>query len=154
MFKRTAGVDLVHVPFKGIGPAMTNLIAGHVSLMVAGYPPSAPHVKSGRLKAIAVADTKRSALMPALPTVAESGYPGYAVENWLGLLAPAGTPAAIVSRLNGEITALLKRSEVRDQLPTQGFEPVGSSPAEFAAQLAAEIAKWKRVVAETGVRPD
>jgi tripartite-type tricarboxylate transporter receptor subunit TctC len=154
MFKRSAGVDFVHVPFKGVGPAMINLISGHVSLMVAGYPPAAPHIKAGRLKALAVADRTRTSLMPAVPTVAESGYPGYAVENWLGLLAPAGTPEPIIARLNGEIVAILKNPQIREQLAAQGLEPAGSTPGEFASQLAAEIAKWKRVVAETGVRAD
>ena len=135
MLKRAARIDIVHVPFKGVGPAMTALLSGEVSLMVAGYPPSAAHIKAGRIRALAIADAKRSAFMPALPTVAEAGYPGYAVENWVGLMVPAGTPAAIVNRLASEVTALIRRPEMKEQ-------------------LAAEIMKWKRVVSETGVRAD
>lgn len=154
MLKKMAGIDLVHVPYKGVGPAVTDVLAGHVSLIFAGLPASGSHIKAGKLKAIAVADAKRSSLMPQLPTIAEAGYPGYAVENWLGMLAPAGTPADIISRLNGDIVRMLDIAEVRERLAAQGFEPVGSTPGQFAAQLKSEIEKWARVIHETGVRAD
>jgi tripartite-type tricarboxylate transporter receptor subunit TctC len=154
MLKKMAGIDLVHVPYKGVGPAVTDVLAGHVSLFFAGLPASGSHIKAGKLKAIAVADAKRSSLMPQLPTIAEAGYPGYAVENWLGMLAPAGTPADIISRLNGNIVRMLSTAEVSERLAALGFEPVGSTPEQFAAQLKSEIAKWAKVIQETGVRAE
>ncbi len=154
MLKKMVGIDLVHVPYKGVGPAVTDVLAGHVSLFFAGLPASGSHIKAGKLKAIAIADAKRSPLMPQLPTIAESGYPGYAVENWLGMLAPAGTPADIISRLNGNIVRMINTAEVSERLAALGFEPVGSTPEQFAAQLKSEIAKWAKVIQETGVRAE
>lgn len=154
LLKRMAGVDIVHVPYKGIGPAMTDVLAGHVSFIIAGLAPAKPQVEAGKLKIIAVADAKRSSLMPKVATVAESGLPGYAVENWIGMFAPAGTPAAIVRKLNNETLKALNGAGTRQQLAAQGLEPIGSSPEEFARTIKTEVEKWARFIKETGIRSD
>ena len=154
LLKRMAGVDIVHVPYKGIGPAMTDVLAGHVSFIIAGLAPAKPQVEAGKLKIIAVADAKRSSLMPKVATVAESGLPGYAVENWIGMFAPAGTPAAIVRKLNNETLKALNGAGTHQQLAAQGLEPIGSSPEEFARTIKTEVEKWARFIKETGIRSD
>ena len=154
MLKAMASIDLVHIPHKGIGPALTDVVAGHVSLMITGLPPALPQINAGKLRVIAMADAARSSLMPKVPTIAESGFPGYAVENWFGAFAPTGTPPKIIARLNSEVVRMLKNVQLREHLARLGYEPVGSTANEFAAQLKSEIAKWKKIIQETGARAD
>jgi tripartite-type tricarboxylate transporter receptor subunit TctC len=154
LFRAAAKVNLVHVPYKGTGPALNDLIAGHVPVCFCTLPSTLPHARSGRLRALAVTTSKRSAAAPEIPTVAESGMPGYEMSQWYGVLAPAGTPAAIVNRLNGEIRKAMKQPQVRAQLLAAGADPVESSPQDFAAFFSAEIARWTRVVQTAGIRAE
>jgi tripartite-type tricarboxylate transporter receptor subunit TctC len=154
LFKTMAGVQMTHVPYKGSAPALTDLLGGQVSLMFDNMPTALPHVKAGRLKALAVTSAKRSPAIPQLPTMAEAGLPGFEATSWFGVLAPAATPKEIVGKLNGEIVRILKTPEVRAQLSGQGAEPVGDTPEEFAAHIKAEMAKWAKVVKESGARID
>lgn len=151
MLKKLAGIDLVHVPYKGIGPAVTDVLAGQVSLMIAGLPPALTQIKAGKFKLIAVADATRAGLFPATPTIAESGFPGYAVENWFGLFGPAGISSTVVARLQTDISLALRNAQIRDSLVAQGYEPIASTPAVLAAQLKLEIPKWAKVIREIGV---
>ena len=155
LFKTRAGIDLTHVPYKGSAPALNGLLAGEASVMFVNLLSSMPHVKTGRLRALAAATPKRIAAVPDLPTIAEAGVPGYEFEAWFGVIAPAGTPPAIVQRLNKEIHAALAQPEVRERMLNQGgFEPVGSSAEEFAATIRREIERWGKLVQATGARVD
>jgi tripartite-type tricarboxylate transporter receptor subunit TctC len=154
LFKMLAGVDMVHVPYKGSAPALTDLIGGRVSLMFDTTLSAFPHIKSGKLRALAVTAGRRSAALPELPTVAESGIPGFEVSAWNGVLAPAGTAREIVIRLASEIAAIMKLPDVRERLAGQGAEPIGSTPEAFAAHIAGETAKWAKVVKASGARAD
>jgi len=150
LLKTLAGFDAVHVPYKGGAPAMTDLIAGHVDAFISSPPASVAQVKAGKARALAVTSLKRSDLLPDVPTIAESGFPHYEVNGWNGLLAPAGTPAAIVNRLQSEIAEILKQPDVRERLAANGLDGVGSTPAQFAALIKAEIGKWAKVVKQSG----
>ena len=154
LFKTMAGVDMVHVPYKGNGPAYTDLVGGHVSVMFPTIPTAIPHVRAGKLRALAVTTRQRTAVAPELPTISESGVPGFDVSSWYGLLAPAGTPAAVVTRLQREIAKVLRLPEVGEKLVAQGLDLVGNTPEEFAAILKSEIAKWAKVVKASGARVD
>jgi len=154
LFKTLAGVDIVHVPYKGNGPAYTDLIGGHVSVMFPTIPTAIPHVRTGKLRALAVTTRQRTAITPELPTISESGVPGYDVSSWYGLLAPAGTPAATVARLQREIVKVLRLPDISEKLMAQGLDLVGNTPEEFAAILKSEIAKWAKVVTASGARVD
>src|SRR5580765_6143162 len=146
LFRILAGADIVHVPYKGAGPAMVDVLSGQVQLYFATLPAALPHVKSGKLAAVAVTSARRSPALPDLPTVAESGVPGYEASTWYGVLAPARAPAGAVERLHGDIVRILAQPEFRERLQAQGFDPVGSSPEEFRAFIRSEIAKWGKVV--------
>jgi tripartite-type tricarboxylate transporter receptor subunit TctC len=152
MFAMMAGVKMVHVPYKGGGPALTDLIAGHIQLMLENIPSTLPLAKSGKLRALAVTSLKRSPLVPDLPTLDEAGLKGYEIVGWNGLFVPAGTPGAIVTRIHAETRKALAQPDVKDRLVTLGAEGVGSSPQEFGAFVQAEIAKWARVVKQAGLR--
>ena len=154
LFKLMTGTDMVHVPYKGAAPALTDLIAGRISLSFASLPSAIGHVKTGRLRALAVTSEKRFSLVPELPTVAESGLPGFETSAWQGLLAPAATPRGIVSRLHEQSVRVLGAPAMRSLLSANGAEPVGSTPAEFAAFVQAQIAKWSKVVRAAGIKPD
>jgi tripartite-type tricarboxylate transporter receptor subunit TctC len=154
LFNAMAKVDMVHVPYKGGGQAFTDLLGGQVQVFFATMPAAMPFVKTGKLRALAVASDQRSATLPELPTIAESGLPGYSAITWYGLLAPKGTPREIVQRLNREINEILKQPATREQLLAQGFEPAGNTPAEFAAFISNEIVKWARVVKAAGLVPE
>jgi tripartite-type tricarboxylate transporter receptor subunit TctC len=154
LFKSMAGVNIVRVPYKGGGPATIALVTGEVQLMFATVGLVTPHVKSGRLRALAVTTAQPSALAPGLPTVAASGVPGYESASILGILAPAKTPEGIINRLNQEIVRALHRPEVKERLFSSGVETVGSSPVELAATMRAESAKWGKVVKEAGIRAE
>ena len=151
-FKRTAKIDLVHVPYKGANPALMDVLAGHASLYFTSPVSAQALVQSGRLRQIAVTSAKRFPPLPDVPTIAESGYPGYEVIAWFGLLVPAATPADLVNRANADTAAALKSADVRQRMANEGMEPVGNSPREFGAFLASELKKWGRVVAEAGVK--
>jgi tripartite-type tricarboxylate transporter receptor subunit TctC len=153
MLKSMAGIDLVHIPYKGTTPAVTDLIGGQVSAMFVNTLTAKPHVDSGRLRALAVTGAKRSGALPGVPTVAESGVPGYLAVQWYGLLAPAGTPDAIVARIHDEAVKALQTEEVRQKLAADGAEPVGSSPAEFARLIRDELEKWTRVARAAKIEP-
>jgi tripartite-type tricarboxylate transporter receptor subunit TctC len=151
MFNHMAGVRLVHIPYKGAGPALAALLGGEVQLMIATLGSCLPHVRTGKLRDLAIAGERRSSLVPQVPTVAEAGVPGYAADSWYGLVAPRGTPPEIVNLLNREIAAALDREEVRAQFVALGFEPASSTPAQFADYLKSEIVKWGRVIKESGI---
>jgi tripartite-type tricarboxylate transporter receptor subunit TctC len=152
LFKSMAGVDLVHVPYKGNIPAFADMFAGLVSVSFPTITSGLPPVRAGRLRGLALTSSKRSSIAPDLPTIAESGLPGYEATTWYGMLAPAGTPPAVVAKLYDSVAEVLKTSDMRDKLLAQGLEPVGSTPAEFTAMIAAEIPKWRKVVAAAGVK--
>lgn len=154
LFQRTAGIELVHVPYKGGGPAVVDAIAGQIESLVSLISTAAPPVKAGRLRALAVSSARRSPALPQVPTIAEAGYRGYEASGWLGVLAPARTPEPIVRRLHREVVAVLNQPEVREQLEALGFEITPSDPASFRAYLQAEHAKWGRVIREAGIRAD
>ena len=154
LFSTMTQVQAVHVPYKGTGAAITDLIGGQVPLCFCTLPSVFPHVKSGRLRALAVTTARRTASAPDIPTVAEAGVPGYEMSQWYGLLAPAGTPTPIIERLNSEVGKALKHPELRSRLQSEGAEAVGSSPQEFGAFFKAEIVKWTRIVQSAGMRAD
>jgi tripartite-type tricarboxylate transporter receptor subunit TctC len=146
LFKSMAHVDILHVPYKGTGQYVPDLIAGRVAIMFSGMPPVLPHVKAGRLRALAVTTAKRSAALPDVPTVAEAALPGYDADVWFGVLVPAKTPAAIVKRLNAEIVSILKAPAVREQLVVQGAEPVGDAPDHFARVMRSDMRKYAAII--------
>ncbi|MBL8379002.1 MAG: tripartite tricarboxylate transporter substrate binding protein [Burkholderiales bacterium] len=153
MLKREAGLFMVHIPYRGSAPAVADLIAGQVQVMMDGLPSALPHVRAGRLRALALTSLKRSPAAPELQTIAES-YPGFYADAWSGLFAPKGTPRAIVERLSAETQRILKLPEVAARLAGLGAEPVGSTAAEFAAHVRREIDKWAQVVKSSGARVD
>ena len=154
LFKLTAGIDMLHVPFKGGGPAIIDLIAGHTKVGFATTITTAPHVRTGKLRALGVGAMKRSPVLPDIPTIAEAGVPDYEVANWIGIAAPAGTPAAIVEKLHREISAVLDSSEVQERFAAQGAQTVRMSPAEFDAFMKNELVKWERVVQAGKIKPE
>jgi tripartite-type tricarboxylate transporter receptor subunit TctC len=154
LFKTTAGIDMVHVPYKTVAAAITDLIAGQLQVMFTVGPAGLPQIRAGRIRALAVSTAKRSAFAPELPTVAESGLPGFDVFGWNGLLAPAGTPAPVIAKLHAEIVKALQIPEVRERIAGFGFEPVASTPEEFGEFVRADIARWAKVVKESGARVD
>lgn len=152
LLKSVTGLKVTHVPYRGTGPAIIALIANEVQFMFAGLLPAQAQVKTNRLRAIAVTSAKRSGFMPELPTVIESGLPGFEVVGWYGVLAPAGTPPAIVNRLHGEIIKVLALPEIRARIASDGAEVVGDTPAQFAAFLKADIARWAPLIKQSGAR--
>lgn len=154
LFKLTAGIDIVHVPYKAAAIAHTDLLGGHVQMQFTGISGVAPSVKAGKLRALAVTTAKRSALLPEVPTAAESGFATLDVSSSLGMLAPANTPAPIVRRLHEEIARIVNGADMKNFIGSQGAEPALMDPAEFGAHIKAEIAKWARVIKAANVRPD
>ncbi len=154
LFNSMAGVRMVHVPYKGAAPALADLLGGQVQLMFSTMPPALPHVKDGKLRALAVTSAKRSRATPELPTVDEIALPGFEANTWHGVVVPAGTPAAIVARLNREIVAILHLPDVVERLSGQGAEALGSTPEEFAAYIKAETLKWAKVVRDSGAKAE
>jgi tripartite-type tricarboxylate transporter receptor subunit TctC len=150
LLKTMTGIDLLHVPFNGSAPAIVALTAGEVPVMMDLVPSSIAQVRAGRLKALAISTARRSALLPELPTIAESGVPGYAVSSWFGVVAPAGTPAPIVALLNRELVAALARPDARARLAALGADAVSDTPEEFAAFIRRELATWAKVVKTSG----
>jgi tripartite-type tricarboxylate transporter receptor subunit TctC len=152
LFLMVAGVKVVHVPYKGGGPAVIDALSGQVESMMSLISTGAPHVKSGRLRGLGISSARRSPILPEVPTIAEGGYPGYEASGWLGLLAPAKTPDAVVQRLYRETTAVLKLAEVSKQLEANGLDPAPSDPQAFHAYMKAELAKWTKVIRTAGLR--
>ena len=154
LLKTSANVNMVHVPFKGIVPAMTDIVGGHVSLLYSTVVSGMPQVNAGKLRALAVSSIKRAQVAPSVPTVAESGFPGYDVSGWYGILAPAKTPADIITRLNTEIVTILRSPAATERLTADGSEAVGNTPEQFGAHIKSEIAKWGKVVKAAGITAD
>jgi len=154
LFRAMAGVNVVHVPYKGSGPALIDLVGGQMQFMFSNLTAALPHMKSARLRALAVTGEKRTPIVPELPTVAEAALPGYAVTSWYGLLAPAGTPPEIVSRLNTETINAMRAPDMKERLAAEGADPMAGSSAAFAALLKTEIAKWSAVVKQAGIVPE
>ncbi|HUQ27668.1 MAG TPA: tripartite tricarboxylate transporter substrate binding protein [Usitatibacter sp.] len=154
LFKSLAGVQIVHIPYKGSAPAVTDLLGGQVHLMFDNVPNVLPHVKAGKLTALGQTGTKRSPLISDIPTVAEAGVAGYEVTVWFGLVAPAGTPREVIQKLNAETLRILAMPDVRDRFLAQGVEPVGSTPEQFADHIRVQMAKWAKVVADAGVKAE
>lgn len=154
LFKTMAGVDIVHIPYKGTAAQLTSVIAGESQLTFASLPAALPHVQSGRVRALAIGSAKRSPTLPDLPTVAESGLPGFDVSAWNGILAPRGTPRPIVDRLNAEIHRIAQLPEVKKRAAEQGAELAVDTPEQFGAYIEAQIEKWGKVVRSSGMRAD
>jgi tripartite-type tricarboxylate transporter receptor subunit TctC len=149
-----AGIDMVHVPYKGSGQAISDLVGGHVKVMISGMASTLPHVRSGKLRGLATTGLKRTPATPDIPTVAESGFPGFEASSWFGVLAPAKTPKPIINRLHADIVRTLKQPDVEKKLEAVGFEIVGSTPEQFAAYIKSEIKKWEKVVKVSGAKPE
>jgi len=154
LYKVMAGVDILHVPYKGSSPAVTDLLGGQVQLMFDNMPSALPHAKAGKLRPLAVTSLKRSASFPDVPTMDEEGLKGFDATSWFGLLAPAGTPKDIIAKLNKASVAALATAEMKERLAANGADPVGNSPAEFAAFIKAENEKWAKIVKASGARVD
>jgi tripartite-type tricarboxylate transporter receptor subunit TctC len=154
MLKAQAGINLVHVPYKGTPQAVVDLLSGQVQAMFANTLSVLPHVKAGRLRALAISSAKRSAAAPELPTVAESGMPGYESGTWFGLFAPAGTPREIISRLNGEINKIVATADMKSRLVAQGADPISVTPEQFRAFVKKELERWGKVVKTIGIKVD
>ena len=152
LFKKVAGVDIVSVPYKGGGPAVLDLIAGRVQIYFSTIPAALTQVQAGKLRGVAVTTTKRVSLIPDVPTVAESGLPGFEVVGWFGIFAPAGTPAPIVAKLNKEINAALRSSDIQQRFASQGLIPGGGTPEDLGRFLRAEMAKWGALIKEAGIQ--
>jgi tripartite-type tricarboxylate transporter receptor subunit TctC len=151
MFKTMSGADLTAVPYKGTGPALADLLGGHVTVMFASTASARPLVLAGKLRALGISTAKRSPAMPEVATIAESGVPGFQMTSWAGLVAPRGTPAAIVARLNSEVAAVIQQGDLRDKLAGQGFFPQTSTPQEFAAHIRSELVRTRKVVQAAGL---
>ena len=154
MFRSAARIRINHVPFKGSADAHTQLIGGQIPVMFDAIPATLPHIKSGRLRGLGIATLKRSPFLPELPAIAESGYPGFEAVGWIGIAAPAKTPATVLDKLNAEMVKILGQPDVRERLNTLAFTPVGGSRAQFAEYIKSEIAKWGKAVKESGAKVD
>jgi tripartite-type tricarboxylate transporter receptor subunit TctC len=154
LFKSMAGIDIVPIAYKSNPQGVTDLLGGHVQLMFTDTVTALPHVRAGKLKALAVGSARRSALLPDVPTVAEAGVPGYELAGWLAIFAPAGTPKALVSRLNEEISRVLALPEVRDRLLQLGLDPMSGTPDQLGALVRSEIPKWARIIKDAGIKPE
>ena len=154
LFKTMAGVDMVHIPYKGSAPAVTDLVAGQVQVMFDNLPSSLPQINAGKLRAIAVTSAQRSPALPNIPTIAESGLPGFEATSWFGIVARAGTPPEIIAKLNAEIDRWLQSPAGKDLLLTQGALPAGGTPEEFATYIRAETEKWAKVIKASGAKVD
>jgi tripartite-type tricarboxylate transporter receptor subunit TctC len=154
LFQTAAGIKLQHIPYKGSSQAIADLMGGQVQSFMASIPTALSHIKGGKLRALAVTSAKRVPTLPNVPTIAEAGYKGFDATTWFGLVAPAGTPPAIVNRLNAEVNRLLKSPEFREKFAAEGGGAVGGTPQEFAGVLKADYAKWRKVVKDANVKLD
>ncbi len=151
LFKSMTGADILHVPYKGSSQALTDLMAGRVSMIFDNMPSSLPFIKAGKLRALAVTGARRSPILPEVPTIAESGVPGYESLSWTGIAVPAGTPKDIVTRLNREIGIILKEPDMREKFAQAGADPIGGTPQAFTEHIRAEREKWSRLIRERGI---
>lgn len=154
LFRLSAGLDMVHVPYKGTGQALNDVVSGQVQMMFMNLLPALPQVKSGKLRGLAVTSARRSSAAPDIPTIAETGVAGYESTSWHGIVVPAKTPAAIVKRLHGELASIARLPEIRERLETQGTHVIGSTPEEFAALIKTETVKWTKVIRTAGIKPE
>ena len=154
LFKLMAGVDILHVPFRGAGPALIDIIGGHTHMAFASVPSVIAHLRSGKLRALGVGATERYALIPDVPTISESGLPGYAAANWIGVVAPAGTPQPIIAKLHQEISAIQDSAEAQKQFANEGADIIRMSSGAFGDFIASELSKWGRVVKDAGIKPE
>jgi tripartite-type tricarboxylate transporter receptor subunit TctC len=154
LFRSLAKIKLVHVPYKGTGPVTTAVISGEIHLQIANVASLLPAVKAGRVRALAVTGVHRAKIVPDLPTIAEAGVPGYEFDNWYGLWAPAGTPAAVVRKINEEVNRALMTPALQTRFAESGIETMGGSPERFAAYLASELKKWSAVARDAGIKAD
>lgn len=154
MFAALAGVQLLHVPYKGSGPAVTDMLGGQVDLMFDSITSARPHIQSGKLRALGVTTVRRSSALPDVPTIAEAGVPGYEVSPWFAVFAPAGTPAAVLARLNQVLNSAMKQPDTLKKLAGVGAEPIGSTPQELATHLSQELDRWGRLIKERNIRLD
>lgn len=154
LFKVTAGVDLLHIPFKGAGPAVIDVIGGHTKAINATIATLSPHIRSGKIRALGVSGTKRSPVLPDVPTIEEGGVPGYDAGNWVGIAAPAGTPQAVIDRLNKEILAMQSTPEFQKIMAADGTDIVRMGPAAFAAYMDREMARWGEVIKRAGIKAE
>ena len=154
LFKSMTGADIVHIPYKGNAPAIADLIGGQTQLTFATMPTVLPHVRAGKLRGLAVIGATRSAALPQLPTIAESGVPGFSVNNWIGLFAPAGTPNEIVRKVNAEVMRIMRLPEVARRMDVEGERFTPNTPEEFAAFIRSEVAKWGKVVKDAGLKAE
>ena len=152
LLKSVAGIDIVHIPYKGAHPGIVDLVAGQVQVMLIGLPGALPHVRTGRLRALAVAN--KSVALPNLPTISDAGLPGFTVVNWLGVVAPAGTPPDIIARLNAEIVKTVHLPEVKSRLLIEGFEPIGSTPERLGEEMRTWIPKWGEIIRKAGIKAE
>lgn len=146
LFQSAAGIDVVHIPYKGAGPALTDVLGGQVLMMFVTPPPAVGYIKTGRLRPLGTSSPKRLTVLPDVPTIAESGYPGFEVNNWYGLLAPASTPNDVVARLNGAVNAILAMPDVKERIAALGAEPAPGTPEQFAARVRKEVQSWTQVL--------
>ena len=153
-FKAVAGVNILHIPYKGAAPALSDVLGGQLAIMFIPGPPALQHIKSGRIHALGVTSAARVSLLPNVPTIAESGYPGFELYDWEGIIAPANTPAPVIARLNAEINTILSTPEVKEYIMSQGANATGSTPEELAQRIRNEIAIWADVVKKSGMRVD
>jgi len=154
LFTSMANVDMLHVPYKGSGPAVTDLIGGQVDFMFDSITSSMPHIKSGKLRAIAVTTKERSSALPGVPTISEAGLPGYELSPWFAVYMPAGTPKPMVARINAALIEAMKTPEVKARFAAIGAEPIGSTPEQLASHLDAEMNKWGKIIQARGIRAD
>ena len=154
LLKTMVKVNIVHIPYKGSGPALIDVLGGHVSLMFASAPSAMPHIKTGRLRALAMTGSQQSAAVPGVPTIAESGLPGFETYGWYGVLAPAGTAPPIIARVHGAIIKAMAAPEVMERIVADGSEAVAGTPEQFADYIKRDIPKWAKVIKESGARAD
>lgn len=154
LFKRQAGINLTHIPYKGSGPGMNDLLGGRVMMTMDSLLQSLPHIKAGKLKALAVLGPKRSALLPEVPTMSEAGVAGYALTNWFGLLAPAGTPREVVAKVHADVTKILREPDIQKKIADMGADVVGNSPEEFGAAMRAESAQWAEIIRSANIKAE
>ena len=154
LINNLAGIKITHVPYKGSGQAVTDILGGHVNIMYSGFSSTLAHIKAGKLRALAVTGAKRSPALAEVPTISEQGFPGVEATAWYGVLAPAGTPKPVIARLHGDFVKILKQPDVAQRLDGLGFEIVGSTPEQFGAYIRSETRKWAKVVKASGARPD
>lgn len=153
-FRLSLGLDIAHIPFKSAGEAITSTVGGHTAIAFSSSPPAVPQVKQGRLRALAVTSNARQQVLPSVPTMAEAGYPGITGEGWFAFIVPAGTPREITARLNREIVRIIALPDIKERIAAFGFEPLGSSPEDAAAQFRSESAKWTRLIREAGIKAE